>query len=344
MKCKNIAFPVVRGLQAGHEYWGGMVRIADAVRLFQPSNPLLPVCERSNRAVDARRVPAIAEYIKENLGSYIFSSVVVAIDGDVKFHGEKGTPWGTLTVGSGASFFTFDGQHRLAGLGAALNSKTHIGHEHLLVMFVMYLGVESAQQRFSDLNNNARKPSPSLSLYYDGRNRWAEIARAVLRELPALSRLVDFEKASPGAKSGALFGFKAFSDATRILLSSAPEDQSVKLGVAFWNHVFAELSPWSDVSRRALPVRDAKERFIVTHAVILHALARVGAALLQTKGWAPRLSALSGIDWTRGAGAWDGRCVLGGRVRMDRRAVVATGRVIKEALGMPLTADDSVGT
>jgi DNA sulfur modification protein DndB len=85
-------------------------------------------------------------------------------------------------------------------------------------------------------------------------------------------------------------------------------------------------------------VRDA---FIHSHGVVLHALGRVGNALL--KGQAKdidRLARLQNIDWRRDAAVWDGRAVVAGRISKTHQSVILTGNVIKRALGLELTAEE----
>ena len=69
-----------------------------------------------------------------------------------------------------------------------------------------------------------------------------------------------------------------------------------------------------------------------------------GNALLKAhpNDWRKRLDALRGIDWSRAnAKLWEGRALIGGKVSKVTTNVMLTTNVVKQALKLPLAADET---
>lgn len=56
-------FPVVRGLQAGIEYFIGMVPLKMISRLFPNDEEYVPLEYRAQRKLNTSRIPEISKYI-----------------------------------------------------------------------------------------------------------------------------------------------------------------------------------------------------------------------------------------------------------------------------------------
>jgi DNA sulfur modification protein DndB len=104
-----------------------------------------------------------------------------------------------------------------------------------------------------------------------------------------------------------------------------------------------QIPQWQEVRDARLTAGAVRDGFIHSHGVVLHALGRVGNALLKGKqGGLSRLSRLSNIDWRRDCPLWEGRAVIAGRVSKTHQSVILTANVIKAALGIELTAEEQV--
>ena len=66
-----------------------------------------------------------------------------------------------------AKFVINDGQHRRAGIEAALRENPELGDETIAVVFFLDVGLRRCQQMFADLNRYAVRPTTSLSILYD---------------------------------------------------------------------------------------------------------------------------------------------------------------------------------
>ena len=221
-----------------------------------------------------------------------------------------------------------------------------IADETIAVVLFHDRGLERCQQMFADLNRYAVRPSRSLSVLYDHRDDQALLAKLVLGKLPELAELVEMERSSLSPRSKPLFTLSAIYTATAALLTDVDiEGSEARAAVAadFWGRIAAQMPQWEEVRQGSLTSGAVRDSFIHSHGVVLHALGRVGNALLKSK---PRgkasdpLPRLQSLDWRRGAPVWDGRAVVAGRMSKTHQSVTLTANVIKSHLGIALSADE----
>src|ERR1700761_660992 len=112
----TLNFPVIKGVQAGREYYVAMwtLRMLRQISIFDEQE--LPAEMRAQRVLNKARIPEIADYIVENPKGYIFSAITASIDSDVEFEplaGGTGSDQklGILRVPMDAKFIINDGQH-----------------------------------------------------------------------------------------------------------------------------------------------------------------------------------------------------------------------------------------
>ena len=164
----NISFPVIRGTQAGREYYVAMwkLRMMKQISIFDEQD--LPPELRAQRTLNKSRIPEIANYILDNPKDYVFSAITASIDSEVEFEPlpsqQTEGRLGTLTVPMDAKFIINDGQHRRAAILTAMEQKPELGSETIAVVFFLDIGLERSQQMFADLNRYAIRPSRSLGL------------------------------------------------------------------------------------------------------------------------------------------------------------------------------------
>lgn len=65
-------FPVVRGIQAGREYYIAMIPMRMLGRLFPNEDEFVLPEYRAQRKLNESRIPIISQYITENRDSYVF--------------------------------------------------------------------------------------------------------------------------------------------------------------------------------------------------------------------------------------------------------------------------------
>jgi DNA sulfur modification protein DndB len=344
-----LEFPAVRGIQAGREYYVAMCPLSIVHKLFLFTDAGLEPELRAQRQLNRGRLPELIRYLVDNRDSYVFSAITASIDGEVNFtpagSGEV-DQIGVLRVPMAARIIINDGQHRQAAIQSALAEAPELADETIAVVLFHDRGLERCQQMFADLNRYAVRPSRSLSVLYDHRDDQALLAKLVLSQLPELGALVEMEKSSLSPRSKPLFTLSALYTATATLLTDLESDGSearAAIATDFWRQVFAQIPQWSEVREGMMTSGAVRDEFIHSHGVVLHALGRVGNALLKGKGKGlDRLNRLQNVDWRRDAPIWDGRAVVAGRISKTHQSVILTGNVIKRALGLDLTAEEQI--
>ncbi len=346
-------FPAIRGVQAGHVYYVTMCPLRIIPRLFLFNEEELPPEMRAQRSLNKNRVPEMARYIVENPDSYIFSALTASVNADVRFDSLLGGSGateriGTLTIPMSATFVINDGQHRRAAIQQALTENPSLGEETIAIVMFIDVGLRRCQQMFADLNRYAIRPAPSIGVLYDHRDPMAEITRQVVTSTPFLRDVTDMENSSLAQRSRKLFTLSSLHTANASLLEDIEVDnfdERVRLARAYWHAVAGQFPHWQQVYRAEITAGEVRRDFIHTHSIVLHALGRIGNALLRQSvdptTWTRTLSELGSIDWHRAnAAVWEGRATSGGTVSKSRRNVELTTAHIRTVLGLPLPPDE----
>lgn len=337
-------FPAIRGIQAGREFFVSMCPLRLIPRLFLFNEAELVPELRAQRQLNKGRLPEIARYIAENRDSYVFSAITASIDADVEFRpSQDQSDLGALHVPMSARFIINDGQHRRAAIEMAIAQCPDLADESISVVFFMDRGLQRCQQMFADLNRYAIRPSSSINVLYDGRDNRARMAKLVVESLPDIRELVDLERSSLSAGSKPLFTLSALHLATSTLLDGHDlGDARERTVIAFWQEVYNQMVEWQVVRGGGMTSATFREQYLHGHAVVLHAIGRVGNSLLRTheRGWKGKLGGLREIDWRRSAPGWEGRAVVGGAAQKSRNNVILTANLIKKRLGLTLTAEE----
>jgi DNA sulfur modification protein DndB len=342
----HYVFPAIRGIQAGREYFVSMCPLRLIPKIFLFDEEELTAEIRAQRTLNKARVPQMARYLTEHADSYVFSALTASVDADLQFEPTStvNTSLGILRIPMSGQFIINDGQHRRAAIEVALKTHPKLGDESIAVVFFSDIGLARSQQMFADLNRYAIRPSTSISVLYDHRDQRAELARRLVVEALPFRDLVEMERSTLSLRSRRLFTFSAIYQATNALLAEAPDDLEGNLPVAaaFWGEVAKQLPEWGQVGRGRLAASEVRQDLIHSHGVVLHALGKVGAALLRDvpNDWHGRLRGLADIDWSRKNPDWSGRAVVRGRLSKATQNVILTANFIKERLGLELTPEE----
>jgi DNA sulfur modification protein DndB len=343
-------FPVIRGIQAGREYYVSMwsLRILKQISIFDEQE--LPPELRAQRSINRGRIPEIAGYMLDNPKGYIFSAITASIDSKVHFEPLSvvggNDRLGMLRVPMDAKFIINDGQHRRAAILSALEQKPELATETIAVVFFLDLGLERSQQMFADLNLYAIRPSRSLGVLYDHRDEKAKLAKMVVFKSEVFRDLVEIAKNSLSARSSKLFTLSAFYSATAALidgLATGELEKDADIAREFWEALARYFPAWGQVRDGKLAASDVREGFIHSHGIALQALGHAGNSLLKSGsgGWKTRLKRLGEIDWSRrNAKLWEGRSLIGGKVSKATTNVILTTNVVKSSLRIELNDNE----
>jgi DNA sulfur modification protein DndB len=349
-RLSTLNFPVIRGNQAGREYYVAMwtLRTLKQISIFDEQE--LPPELRAQRVLNKARVPEIAEYILDNPKDYIFSAITASIDSEVEFEPLSNKPaenrLGVLKVPMDAKFIINDGQHRRAAILSAMEQRPELGSETIAVVFFLDVGLARSQQMFADLNRYAIRPSRSLGLLYDHRNEKAKLARLTVMKSEIFKDIVDLEKSSLARRSRKLFTLSAFYNACADVvedLANGNIEKDAQMAREFWEAVAKSFPTWLQVRDGKIAASEIRESCIHSHGIALQAIGKAGNALLKgnPNGWKTRLKLLQEIDWSRkNARLWEGRAMIGGKVSKVTTNVVLTTNVVKKHLGIELTAEE----
>jgi DNA sulfur modification protein DndB len=326
------------------------LRLIPKIFYFDEEEAALGPELRAQRTLNRARVPEIAHYMLDNPQDYAFSAITASIDAEVNFEPLGSEPnalrIGLLQVPMDARFIINDGQHRRAAIEAAIRDRPELGDESIAVVFFIDRGLERCQQLFADLNRYAIRPTKSIGVLYDHRDDMAQLARLVVLRSRIFGELVEMERSSLSARSRKLFTLSAIYTATSALLENVElpaQEAATELAVSFWEEVARYIPEWQSVRDGKVSSGEIRQDFIHSHGIALHALGHVGNYLLLTfpDDWKPKLKRLRTIDWARNNSAlWEGRAMIGGRLSKATQNVVLTTVAIKNALGLPSTAEE----
>ncbi len=349
MSSFEYVFPAIRGIQAGREYYISMCPIRLIPRIFLFDEDELRPELRAQRILNKARVPEIAGYLLGRPRDYVFSALTASIDGDARFEpmGKEDAErcLGQLRIPMKARFVINDGQHRRAGIEAALRENPDLGDETIAVVFFLDVGLKRCQQMFADLNRYAVRPATSLSILYDHRDEDAFVSKALLQKVPVFTSLTETQRTTISNRSLKLFTLSGIYHSTQMLLSgldSRPVEERVDLAANFWNEVARHVSDWDLARERKVPAADLRRDYLHSHSLALAALARAGNALLRKHpaDWKKRLNKLSSLDWSRTNNIWEGRAMSAGRLSKKTVNVALTGNAIKKHLGLDLSPEE----
>lgn len=338
-------FPAVKGIQAKKEYYISMVPLKLLKKLFPSDEDVVQPEFRAQRRINEARIPEIRDYILNNRNNYIFSAISASIDGNFRFinNGELNT--GILEIDMDATFLINDGQHRKASIEAALLEDPSLGEETISVVFFKDEGLKHSQQMFTDLNKHAVKTSNSLATLYDNRNEVAIATKAVVSNVKFFNRFTDKERDNLGKNSSNFFTLNNILNANLIILHNMKcTDEDLKFLIEYWNNVADNITEWQDVMEKRMTKVDLRENYIVTLAVTLHALGRLGRYFYDNKdvNYITSLERLKFIDWRRSnTNDWLNRTIrTDGKIMNSQEAVILTCAKIKNLIGLTLDKDE----
>lgn len=345
-------FPAIRGIQAGKEYYITMFPLKVIAKLFSFDDDDLPPKMRAQRTLNHARIPVIANYLISNPKDYVLSSITASIDGEVQFVplGQRGAEhkMGKLIIPMTARIIINDGQHRRAAIEEALKSRPELGLETISAVLFLDSGLKRSQQMFADLNKHAVPPTKSLGILYDNRDPLSQLVLSLLDSVPVFNGLTEFEKTTISNRSVKMFTLSSIYQATEAFLGKNLDIQAnfnnyMNITSKYWNEVYQNIPEWQWAVEKRVTTAELRKEYIHVHGVALHALGKVGHALIEQypDNWQAKLLQLQKINWSReNTKVWEGRAMVGGRINKSQANLVLTTSVIKRFLGLQLTPEE----
>jgi DGQHR domain-containing protein len=296
--------------------------------------------KRSQREVNDRRVTKIVNYLTDavkNDRPFIIPPLVGNCNChfEIDFIGD--TQIGIARIPMDAVIQLFDGQHRQYGIKEFI-IKNPINLT-IPVMLTENLDLKTRQQFFSDINNNASKPSASINMVYDGRDDIAQVMVKVTQGNEILRDLTDYEHNVVPAKSECFVSFKALCDATTKFIGSGDTRMSEENVCAVWC-AWLQLTALGDIKGTVKQYEYRKE-YLQFNAVMVVAYGFAVARLMTNHSINEVISmierlAISSDTWAKEKffmiAGWGGICAITDKERPTVIASVSAQKAAAEKL------------
>jgi DNA sulfur modification protein DndB len=341
--------PVIRGIQAGREYYVSMCPVRLLPKLFPGDDEVMPPEIRARRTLNRSRIPEISRYILDNPKNYVFSAITASIDANITFEPmgteAEGRKIGRLRVPMDAKFTINDGNHRRAAFELALKENPDLGYETIALILFLDIGLQHSQQLFTDLNRYLVHPDSSLNLLYDRRDRKANLVKAVVEKVRVFKGLTDMERSSLSVRSRKLFTLSSLYNATLALLvnhQDADLPQQVELAARFWNAVSSYIPDWELVLQRKVSASEMRRDYLHSQAIALTSLGTVGASLIShyPENWESHLAGLQQIDWSLSNPDWQVQLLSSGGISKSKISVNLISKYIQKHLKVSLISNE----
>lgn len=336
-------FPAVKGQQAQKEYYIAMVPLKYLIKIFGRDEEYLPPEYRAQRKINETRIPEIKKYILENRENYVFSALSASIDGEFCFQTVSGQNIGILEIDMNSKFLINDGQHRKAAIEAAMLEDETLEDETISIVFFKDSGLARSQQMFTDLNKHAVKTSNSLSTLYDTRDEVAVATKDIIETIQFFKRFTDKERDILGKNSSNLFTLNMIYKANQKILRGVCTNEDKNFLKKYWQCVTDNITEWQDVMNKEITKKDLRENYIITLAITLASLGRLGRFFYDNPKIKMEkcLKLLKNIDWSRSNTDWIGRTIRGnGKVLTSEEAITLTCTKIKQLICLDLTDEE----
>ncbi len=353
MQTYEYVFTALRGRQAGRDYYVAMCPLKLVPKILSFNEEEIPAEMRAQRVLNKVRIPEIASYLTSNRNNYIFSSITASIDGQIEFinlniDGEASEDIGRLKVPMESRIVVNDGQHRRAAIEEALKEQPDLGDETISVVFFIDVGLKKSQQMFADLNKHAIRPTRSIGILYDHRDALSNLTVSLVDKVDIFRNLTEMEKTTISNRSTKLFTLSGIYQGTLSLLRKSQKTnklskQEESLAIDFWKEVCSNMKDWKLAAEKGISTFELRRDYIHAHALALHAIGRMGAALLSTtkKDYKKELKKLHKIDWLRKNHAlWEGRAMIAGKISKSHNCVILTTNLLKNHLRLELTPEE----
>lgn len=321
----QFTFPAIRGIQAKKEYYVAMVSLYELVTMNTSTDESISPEERTQRVLSRKRIPQITSYITRNLDSYVFSALTMSVMGEIEFVPNASTEdTGILRIPIDTKFLVNDGQHRLFAIKEALKEKPSLKKEHISLVLFPNDSLSRAQQRFSDLNRYASRPTSSINILFDVRDEIGCISKIVAEKVDGFNGAIEKEKVTLSARSKALFTLSALNSANEALLEGIGSAYQDKLNFAidFWNTVVESMPEWADIKHGTKKACEVRSTSVTLLGITLYAIGAAGNAVysLHPDNWRDYILKLQYFDWSRDNPEWS-VFLIGGAQNSEKKVV-----------------------
>lgn len=344
------SFPAIRGIQAKGEYFVIMcpLNILSKLFIFNEDQEVPPEY-RAQRILNKNRIPEIAEYIINNPGGYVFSSLTASVDGEFEFipiDNEKFKNNGLLKLSMESILLINDGQHRKYAIEEAIKVNPNLKDETISIVLFVDKGLKRSQQIFSDLNKHAVNVSKSIGILYDSRDEVAILTKEIINSIKYLKSYTDLENSTLSKFSNKLFTLSNIYKSNKKIIGRKPINSNglKKFINDYWSFLINDFVDWQIVFNKKTNAYNSRKESISSYGVVLEALGIVGNYIYDNnlKDWKNYLTKINEINWSRSnLEDWDKRVISSsGRISKNSKCIRLTANLIKQKIGLPLTKEE----
>ena len=173
--------------------------------------------------------------------------------------------------------------------------------------------------------------------------RFCMITNNIINKIPFFRKFTDKEKDNLGKNSSNLFTLINIYKANQKIVHGECSDEDEEFLYNYWKLVSENIIEWNEVMNRQLTKKDLRENYIVTLAITILALGKLGSFFYDNRNYNINeyLPKLREIDWLRSNPDWKNRVISPkGKVQKQDEAVHLTCNKIKELIGIELSKDE----
>lgn len=344
-----LSLPVLRGIQAGRQYFMAMCPLSFIVKHLPFPPESLPPEKVIQRQINKSRIPKIADYLVKYFDDYILPPIIASIDGDVRFEPlseeRENLQVGILHVPQSADLIINDGQHRCAAIKHAVERRPELKMETLGVVFYIDRGVKRARQMFSDLNGHPIRTNRNITTTFDSRPYLSAVTKYTIDRCNILRDRVELFASSCAVGSPRIFTISALDKAHGLLLKDLLTQEVAKdaeLCTRFWGVLEGCLPKVREMVAGKVMAQEVKETYFYPYSIALQGLAASVNQLIKErpKTWERDLIAVGRLDWQRSNSDWEGRAMNAGRLTTGGNHPILTRNLIKRELKLPLSDEE----
>jgi DNA sulfur modification protein DndB len=344
-----ISLPVLRGIQAGRQYFVAMCPLGFIVKHLPFPPESLPPEKVIQRQINKSRIPKIADYLVKYFDDYILPPIIASIDGEVQFKPlsaeSENLQLGILEIPNSADLIINDGQHRCAAIRHAVERRSDLKLETLGVVFYIDRGVKRARQMFSDLNGHPIRTNRNITTTFDSRPYLSAVTKYTIDRCEILRDRVEMFASSCAVGSPRIFTISALDKAHGLLLRDMITQDlgnDADVCIRFWAVLEKCLPKVEEMVAGEVMAQVVKETYFYPYSIALQGLAASVNQLIRErpKTWERDLAAVGKLDWQRSNSAWEGRAMNAGRLTTGGNHPILTRNLIKRELKLSLSEEE----
>ena len=345
-----IRLRALKGQMGNTDYYLTTATFGEVARVvrYKENDPDWPPELKQQRPLNTSRVKNfMVPYLVENQDHFYGALVVEHVrpgetTHDVKFvPDEDRSDTGWVEMEGTEVLETQDGQHRLKSIELAVDQCPELARETIALIVVPHKTVAASQQRFSDLNKNAKPTPKALNVMFEQREEAALLAKDLAKCSDYLNGRVNLTTSNLSKRSPYVVTISTLYEAVKIIEPVLTGDITAKSQqlVNYWDVSLAAMPDFDRLLRSEVSPGDIRSKYVYASGLGFEALAETirVAAMTYPEEWDVVLSdRLPRINWELANPEWEGVALIAGRIAIARAPRRRTATLIKYLLELPV--------